>query len=222
MPTNLKPITLYSHPGPNGWKVAILLEELKIPYETKFLSFAEVKQVPYTSINPNGRVPAIQDPNTGITLWESGAILEYVVDTYDKDNTVSFAAGTPQYFEAKQWLHYQMSGQGPYFGQAVWFTVYHPESVPSARERYINEVRRVSGVLDGVLAGREYLVGGRYSYVDSAFLTWFGVVPQFLGDAIDLERESPNVSAWLARLHARPAIAKVIKDREDAMAAHSS
>jgi glutathione S-transferase len=85
-----------------------------------------VKQNPYTSINPNGRVPAVQDPNTGITLWESGAILEYLVETYDKNNTVSFAAGTTQYFEAKQWLHYQMSGQGPYFGQAVWFTVYHP------------------------------------------------------------------------------------------------
>jgi isopentenyl diphosphate isomerase/L-lactate dehydrogenase-like FMN-dependent dehydrogenase len=64
-------------------------------------------------------------------------------------------------------------------------------------------------------------VGRRYSFVDSAFLTWFGVVPQFLGDVMDLEREFPNVGAWLARLHARPAIAKVVKDREDAMDAHS-
>jgi glutathione S-transferase len=73
-------------------------------------------------------------------------------------------------------------------------------------------------MLDGVLARREYLVSGRYSFVDSAFLTWFSIVPQFLGDVIDLEAEFPSVGAWLARLHARPAIAKVVKDRAEAMA----
>ncbi|KAL2802859.1 glutathione S-transferase [Aspergillus granulosus] len=218
---SLKPITLYNHPGPNGWKVAFVLEELGIPYETKFISFAEVKAEPYVSINPNGRIPAIEDPNTGITLWESGAILEYLVETYDKDHRISFTAGTPEYFEAKQWLHFQMSGQGPYFGQAVWFTIYHPESLPSARERYINEVRRVSGVLDKILATRTYLVGGRYSFVDSAFLTWFSIIPMFLKDAIDIERDFPSVNAWLSRVQVRPAIAKVVKEREDAMAAHS-
>ncbi|KAL2830382.1 glutathione S-transferase [Aspergillus pseudoustus] len=223
----LKPITLYSHAGPNGWKVAFILEELGLPYTTKFIPFSVVRKEPYISINPNGRVPAIEDPNTNTTLWESGAILEYLVETYDrqegnKERKISFAPGTPEYFEAKQWLHFQTSGQGPYFGQAVWFTVYHPEKLPSARERYIKEVRRVSGVLDGVLASRQYLVGGRFSYVDAAFITWFSVIPQFLSDAIDVERDFPNVSVWLGRLQSRPAIAKVVKERADVVASQFS
>ncbi|KAL3455676.1 glutathione S-transferase [Aspergillus heterothallicus] len=218
----LKPITLYSHAGPNGWKVAFVLEELSLPYTTKFIPFSEVKNEPYISINPNGRVPAIEDPNTNTTLWESGAILEYLVETYDsQESKISFGHGTPEHFEAKQWLHFQTSGQGPYFGQAVWFTVYHPENLPSARERYVNEVRRVSGVLDGVLASRQYLVGERFSYVDAAYITWFSVIPQFLGDAIDLERDFPNVGSWLDRLQSRPAIAKVIQDRAEVMASQS-
>lgn len=88
----MKPIVLWSHhSGPNPWKVAIVLEELGLPYETKFVVFAEMKKEPFISRNPNGRVPAIEDPNTGLTLWESGAIVEYLVETYDKDNKISYA-----------------------------------------------------------------------------------------------------------------------------------
>lgn len=75
-----------------------------------------MKKEPYESINPNGRVRAIEDPNTGITLWESGAIIEYLVEIYDKQHNISFAPGSKEYYEAKQWLYYQVSGQGPYFG----------------------------------------------------------------------------------------------------------
>ncbi|PWY62631.1 thioredoxin-like protein, partial [Aspergillus eucalypticola CBS 122712] len=160
---SLKPITLWSHTyGPNPWKVAMVLEELELPYKTTYVASGDFKKEPLTLVNPNGRVPAIEDPNTGITLWESGAIIEYLTETYDKDNKISFPAGTPEFFETKQWLHFQMSGQGPYFGQAVWFRRQHPEVVPSAQERYKKEVLRVSWVLDNVLKDREYLVGGRY------------------------------------------------------------
>jgi glutathione S-transferase len=108
---SFKPITLWGHTsGPNPWKVAMIFEELNISYEHKFIELPEIKKDPYKSINPNGRVPAIEDPNTGITIWESGAILEYLVDTYDKQNTISFTAGSKEYYEAKQWLYYQMSG----------------------------------------------------------------------------------------------------------------
>ena len=107
-----KPIKLYSHAGgPNPWKVAIILEELKIPYETEMMQFPDLKKDPFESINPNGRVPAIEDPNTGLKLWESGAIIEYLLETYDKDNSLSYTKGAEK-FEQKCWLHFQMSGQG--------------------------------------------------------------------------------------------------------------
>lgn len=216
---SLKPITLYSHTtGPNPWKVVMVFEELDIPYINKLVDFPDMKKEPFESVNPNGRVPAIEDPNTGTTLWESGAILEYLVETYDKEHKISFTQGSQDYFHAKQWLHFQMSGQGPYFGQAVWFTRFHPEKIESAKERYVKEIRRVSGVLDKYLADKEYLVGGKFSYVDLAFVPWFFVLPLF---EIDASKEFPNVDAWLKRQKARPAIAKALKMREEAIAAHS-
>lgn len=213
---SLKPIILYGHgPGPNPWKVVMVFEQLGLPYENKQVDFADMKKEPYESINPNGRVPAIEDPNTGITLWESGAILEYLVETYDKEHTISFAPGTQEHFLAKQWLHFQVSGQGPYFGQAVWFTRYHPEKIESAKERYYNEIRRVSGVLDRVLKDKEYLVGNKWSYADLAFIPWFGVV-DFLGISL---AEYPHLQAWLSRQKAKPSVAKALEARAAAIAA---
>ncbi|KAJ5689621.1 hypothetical protein N7462_004013 [Penicillium macrosclerotiorum] len=215
---SLKPITLYGHGGgPNPWKVVMTLEELNIPYVYKIVDFADIKKEPFINVNPNGRVPAIEDPNTDMTLWESGAILEYLIETYDKEHVISFDAGSKNYFLAKQWLHFQMSGQGPYFGQAVWFTRYHPENVESAKERYVKEIRRVSGVLDTALADKEYLVGNKFSFVDLAFIPWFKVTVMF---GIDLATEFPNVDAWLNRQKARPAVAKALKMQEEATAAH--
>ncbi|KAL2862399.1 glutathione S-transferase family protein [Aspergillus lucknowensis] len=219
----MQPITLYILAyGPNPWKPAIILEELNLPYTLKPVPKAEVKDEPFISVNPNGRVPAIEDPNTGITIWESGAIMEYLIETYDKDHTISFERGSEEYFHAKQYLHFQMSGQGPYFGQAVWFVTFHPEKIPSAQERYLNEVKRVTGVLEKVLEGKEYLVGGKFSYADAAFVPWYGIVPTYTAGTFDLEKEFPNVKAWLDRLRARPTVAKVFKDREEAMAAETA
>ncbi|KAH7139614.1 glutathione S-transferase [Dactylonectria estremocensis] len=221
----MKPVILWSHiAGPNPWKVAMVLEDLNVPYETKFIEFPEMKQPPYEKINVNGRVPALEDPNTRITLWESGAILEYLVETYDKMKTISFESGTTEYFQAKQWLHFQMSGQGPYFGQAMWFHRYHPEQVQSAKDRYLNEMRRVCQVLDKALEGCEYLVGGRCSYADIAFLPWFNVafapwynmtVPGVFANLIRVEEEFPSVAAWLNKLRERPAIAKTLRERAE-------
>jgi glutathione S-transferase len=149
-------------------------------------------------------VPAIEDPNTGITLWESGAI-EYLVETYDKQHNISFAPGSKENYKAKQWLYYQVSGQGPYFGQAVWFTRYHSEKLPSAVDRYVNEIRRVSGVLDRALQDKEFLVGGKFSYADAAFVTWYAIVFPF-ADRFNLETDFPLLNAWLERIKAHPAI----------------
>jgi glutathione S-transferase len=216
---SLKPITLWGHDsGPNAWKVAMILEELNVPYTHKIIEFPDMKKEPYESINPNGRVPAIEDPNTGITLWESGAIIEYLVETYDKQHNISFAPGSKEYYEVKQWLYYQVSGQGPYFGQAVWFTLYHSEKLPSAVDRYVNEIRRVSGVLDRALQDKEFLVGGKFSYADAAFVTWYAIVFLF-ADKFNLETDFPLLNAWLERIKARPAIAKILQDRDAAMKA---
>jgi glutathione S-transferase len=216
---SLKPITLWGHnSGPNPWKVAMVLEELNVPYTLKMIEFPDMKKEPYESINPNGRVPAIEDPNTGITLWESGAIIEYLADTYDKQHNISFAPGSKEYYEAKQWMYYQVSGQGPYFGQAVWFTLYHPEKLPGVVDRYINEIRRVSGVLERVLQDKEFLVGGKFSYADAAFVAWYNIVVLF-PDRFNLETEFPLLNAWLERIKARPAIAKILQERDAAMKA---
>lgn len=111
---DLKPIKLYSHPGgPNPWKVAIILEELGVPYNAQLMDFSELKKDPFESVNPNGRVPAIEDPNTGFNLWESGAIIEYLLENYDKGDTLSYTEGKEKW-EQSCWLHFQTSGQGPY------------------------------------------------------------------------------------------------------------
>ncbi|KAF7713199.1 Uncharacterized protein PECH_001593 [Penicillium ucsense] len=207
----LKPIKIYDHgPSPNPWKVVILLEELGLPYTREHVDFAVIKKEPFISVNPNGRVPAIEDPNTGLTLWESGAIVEYLVETYDKENKISFERGSADYFLAKQWLHFQVSGQGPYFGQAVWFTHQHPEKIESATKRYIKEIRRVSGVLDKFLQDKQYLVGEKFSYADLSFIPWYLIMDWF---KIDLAKEFPKLNAWLERQHTRPTIATVIERR---------
>lgn len=117
---DLQPIKLYSHPGgPNPWKVAIILEELGIPYTTQLMDFGDLKKDPFESVNPNGRVPAIEDPNTGFNLWESGAIIEYLLENYDKSSSLRYTFGKERW-EQESWLHFQTSGQGPYYGQRAW------------------------------------------------------------------------------------------------------
>ncbi|TVY35372.1 Glutathione S-transferase-like protein [Lachnellula subtilissima] len=216
----VKPITLYSHAkGPNPWKVAIILEELNIPYEPKFLDVVEMKKEPYLKICPNGRVPTIEDPNTGITLFESGAIIEYLAETYDTKDALSFST-SPEKFYQSQWIHFQMSEQGPYFGQASWFARIHPETIPSAIDRYFDQIKRVHSVLDRELAGKEYLVGDKCSIADLSFVTWDLLVPWIFGDRIgeyDAEKTYPNFYAWNQRLMARPVVQKVVKDREEAL-----
>ena len=103
---------------PNPWKEAIVLEELKVPYTTKIIATSELKNPEFVAINPNGKIPAIVDLNTGVTLWESCAIIQYLLDNYDEDSIISFKSA-PEKYQINQWLFFQASGQGPYFGQAV-------------------------------------------------------------------------------------------------------
>lgn len=216
--SSLKPLVLYSHAtGPNPWKVAIILEELQLPYETKFLEFPQMKQDPYESINPNGRVPALEDLNTGVKLFESGAIITYLIDTYDKDASLHSTTLPEKYLE-QSWLHFQMSGQGPYYGQKAWFTYFHPEkNLTSAIDRYANEIKRVVGVIDRHLqkSGKPYLVGDRVSYADLAFVPWHMALG-FLVPDWDYAKEAPHFAKWNQSLLDRPAVKKIAEEKAKA------
>lgn len=136
----------------------ITLEELGVPYEK--VQVDDVKSEAFLKLNPNGRAPVIIDPNNdNFTLWESGAIVEYLVETYDILNHLTLEDRKSKWL-LQQYLHFQMSGQGPYYGQAVWF-YRQTEDIPTAKQRYIEQVLRVFGVLDNILKDREYLVGGK-------------------------------------------------------------
>ncbi|TGO16552.1 hypothetical protein BTUL_0026g00040 [Botrytis tulipae] len=158
-------ITLYSHPfGPNPWKVALILEELNIPYTTKFVDFSE----------------------------ESGAIIEYLIEKYDVKNRLSHNT-FPEICQAKQWLNFQASGQGPYYGQASYFSRIHPEKIQSAIDRYANEIRRVTGVLESVLKTRDWLVGDKCTCADLCFIAWQRWAPRYGGE--DIYKDYPHVEA---------------------------
>lgn len=136
----------------------ITLEELGIPYHK--VEVEDVKSEVFLKLNPNGRTPVIIDPNNdNFTLWESGAIIEYLVETYDAPGTLTLEDSKSRWL-LRQYLHFQMSGQGPYYGQAVWFYK-QTEDIPTAKQRYIEQIVRVFGVLDGILKDREFLVGDK-------------------------------------------------------------
>ncbi|KAF7797157.1 hypothetical protein EIP86_008349 [Pleurotus ostreatoroseus] len=215
-----KQFTLYTHKGgPNGWKVAIVLEELGLTYEPIYLDFQkqEQKAPEHTKFNPNGRIPTLIDhQNNDFFLWESDAILTYLVDKYDTEHKISAATEEDKYRQL-QWLFFQASGQGPYFGQAAWFSFFHPEKIPSAQERYRNEIVRVFGVLDGVLSKQEWLVGGKLSVTDLSFVPWNEFALNILNSQIEgfsFEKQFPAVSAWQARMEARESVKKISADRE--------
>ncbi|KAL2756321.1 hypothetical protein ACRALDRAFT_1081774 [Sodiomyces alcalophilus JCM 7366] len=195
--------------GPNPWKVIFVLEELGLPYELKVIHASTIKSPPLTDLNPNGRVPVIEDPNRDLVLWESGAVLTYLVQEYDKNQRLTFAGGN-EVHHVNQWLYFQTSGQGPYFGQAAWFRMHHPERVQSAIDRYTNEIRRVLGVLNTALEGKEWLVGDKMTFADMAFVSYNSLVHMALDcQPEDALKEYPNVDAWHQRMASRDSWKKV-------------
>jgi glutathione S-transferase len=161
--------------------------------------------------------PAIDDPNTGLRLWESGAILHYLISQYDTAHHLSYPTPIESHL-CNQWLAFQISGQGPYFGQAAHFNVLHPTRIPSVMARYNAEMRRILGVLDGALEAREWLVGDKCTYADLSFALWneridalweCGKEERFVGFA--------NVEEWHARMTGRAAWKRVMAERERLM-----
>lgn len=125
----------------------MILEEIGVPCKAEAFPLADLKKPEYLAINPNGRLPSIHDPNTGITSWESGAIVEYLIERYDHDHRVSFPPSTPEAYHAKQWLFFQASGQGPWYDQYGWFRLFAPKEIPLAIDRYAKDIDRVPAVL---------------------------------------------------------------------------
>ena len=196
-------ITAYLWGTPNGYKVAIALEEMGLDYEIRWVNIGtgEQHEPDFLKVSPNGKIPAIFDHETGISLMESGAILQYLAD-----KTGMFGGETTQdRWAVTQWLHWQMGGLGPMMGQVNHFRGLK-EKVPYGETRYMDEAIRLFGVLDRQLDGRTYIAGD-YSIADMAAAPWAGVA-QFIGD--ERLTSHANVMAWIERNIARPATAKAI------------
>lgn len=162
---------------PNGHKISILLDELKLSYKTTSISFdkKDQKTPEFLKINPNGRIPCIEDLSTSpaTPVFESGAIMIYLTEKYDLTKKMSFEHGSPEYWECVQWLFWMNAGLGPMQGQSNHFTRYAPEKIQYAIDRYQNETKRLYGVLDKRLSETgDYLVGHKYSIADLACWCW--------------------------------------------------
>ncbi|ODT30110.1 MAG: glutathione S-transferase [Kaistia sp. SCN 65-12] len=203
MPQQTTPIDLYYWPTPNGHKISIMLEELGVPYEVKYVDIGKGDQFQpsFLKISPNNRMPAIVDPEgpggKPIPVFESGAILQYLGRKFGK----FYGADERERTEIEQWLFWQMGGLGPMAGQAHHFRQYAPEKVPYAIERYTNEVNRLYGVLNKRLADREYLAGA-YSIADMASFPWTRSHEKQGQDLDDF----PNMKRWFEAISARPAV----------------
>ena len=198
-------IELYTAATPNGHKISIALEELGLAYNVHHLSLSknEQKEPEYLKLNPNGRIPTIIDrDNDDFVVFESGAILIYLAEKTGK----LLSSDPKERSREIQWLMFQMGGIGPMMGQAnVWFR-YWDETYQPAIDRYQNEVKRLFGVMDGHLNGREYLAK-ELSIADIANWAWVRIY-DWSGVPIDDFR---HLSAWLDRLDQRPAFQKGIK-----------
>ncbi|PWK85315.1 glutathione S-transferase N-terminal domain-containing protein [Fulvimonas soli] len=209
-------IQLYSLNTPNGVKASIMLEETGLPYEPHLVDIMqdESHTPEFLSLNPNGKIPAIIDPDgpggKPLGLFESGAILLYLAD-----KTKQFIpADAARRWETIQWVFFQMASIGPMFGQVGFFHKFAGREYEDKRplKRYVDESRRLLGVLDGRLDGREWIMGGDYTIADIATLGWVNNLITFYGarELVEFGRYA-NVAAWLERGLARPAVQRGLK-----------
>ncbi|MBX9662764.1 glutathione S-transferase N-terminal domain-containing protein [Novosphingobium sp.] len=203
-------LQLYAAPTPNGVKVSIMLEEIGLAYEPHFVDISrnESKDPSFVALNPNGRIPAIIDPDgpdgAPFALWESGAILLYLAD-----KTGQFISMVPtQRYETLAWVFFQVSGVGPIFGQLGFFLRFAGKDYEDKRprQRFVDESKRLLGILDAQLEGREWIVND-YSIADIATLGWVNaLVETYEADDILGLNDYSNIRAWLKRGLARPAV----------------
>ena len=197
-------IDLYTWTTPNGRKVSIMLEECGLPYNVYKIDIGKGDQFTpeFVALNPNSKIPAMVDSNgpdgKSITLFESGAMLVYLAQHYQK----FLPPDWHQLYHVFQWLMFQMGGVGPMFGQTHHFLRAAPEQVPYAINRYKKETDRLYGVMDKELAKRDYLAGNFYSIADIATYPW---VARYEWHKTDLKL-FPNVKRWFDEIGKRPAV----------------
>lgn len=186
-------IELYTWPTPNGRKISIALEEFELEYNPHAINIGKDEQYDpaFLKISPNNKIPAIIDKATGRSMMESGAILLYLAETYDK------FMGDDRY-ETLEWLMFQMGGLGPMLGQAHHFLHYNPGKAPYADERYRAEARRLYSVLNKRLSDKEYL-SGSYSIADMATWPW---ISRYEWQDIDWQ-DYPSLKEWYVKIAER-------------------
>ncbi|AOX02021.1 glutathione S-transferase [Moorena producens PAL-8-15-08-1] len=192
-------IDLYTFSTPNGRKPAIMLEEVGLPYTVHKIDITKGEQFTpeYVAINPNSKIPAIIDQDTGIKVFESGAILIYLAEKTAKLLPTDTAAR----IQVIEWLMFQMASVGPMFGQLSHFRRSAPEQIPYAIDRYEKETLRLFGVLDQQLAKQEFIVGD-YSIADIATYPWVAAY-EYLGVTLD---NHPHLKRWVETMQQRPAV----------------
>jgi GST-like protein len=208
-------IQLYSLPTPNGIKVSAMLEETGLAYEPHLVDFGKNDQMTpeFLSLNPNNKIPAIIDPNgpdgRPLALFESGAILIYLAEKSGKFLPKD-ASGR---YETLQWLMFQMGGAGPMFGQMGFFVKFAGKDIedPRPRQRYVDESRRLIGVIEGRLKGRSYIMGDDYTIADIALWPWLRTVTGFYGagELVGIQ-DFPGVLDYINRCESRPASQKAV------------
>ena len=204
-------LQLYSLPTPNGVKVSIMLEEIGLPYEVHLVDFNkdDQKTPEFLSLNPNGKIPAILDPNgpggKPLPLFESGAILQYLAEKTGK----LLPDDPARRYQTIQWLHFQMGGIGPMFGQVGFFHKFAGKDYEDKRplQRYVAESKRLLGVLETRLQGRQWIMDDGYTIADIASLGWVRNLIGFYGarELVAFD-QFKNIAAWLDRGLKRPAV----------------
>ncbi len=197
-------IEFYTWSTSNGRKVAIALEEMGLSYNVRPVDIYNGEQFnpEFTAISPNSKIPAIVDHDTGVKLFESGAILIYLAEMTGRFLARSGTARAT----TLQWLMWQMSGFGPILGQAAHFLTYKPGMSDYSADRFSAETRRLYAVLDHQLAQTEF-VAGEYSIADMAIWPW---TTRFQHQKIET-RNYPNIARWYKTVASRPAVLRGYK-----------
>ncbi len=204
-------LQLYSLPTPNGVKVSIMLEEIGLPYEVHLVDFNkdDQKTPEFLSLNPNGKIPAIIDPNgpngKPLGLFESGAILQYLAEKTGQ----LLPADPARRWHTIQWLHFQMGGIGPMFGQVGFFNKFAGKAYEDKRplKRYVDESKRLLGVMEEQLTGRQWIMDDEYTIADISMLGWVRNIIGFYEARELVAFDSLKaVPAWFERGLARPAV----------------
>ncbi|KAG9601211.1 glutathione S-transferase, partial [Aureobasidium melanogenum] len=221
MSSNIKPLILHAHTtGPNPIKIAIALEKLKIPYEIKLWEFGDnpengLKGAKFLAINENGRVPALEDPNSGVVSWESGAVMNYIRRKYDAENKLGPQGKTEQdIVDFEKWEYFLLTTVGPMTGQTNWYRHYNEVKNEDALNRYAAQTYRCYQVLEGQLkkTGGESILPGGYTAVDAHFEPW---IRQHAYAQLSLD-DYPLVSKWLKKYGETEEVKAAYKKIQDA------